>query len=271
MTSTTGRPVTERTADLWSEAVLRSIGTMREHLGEDLPLRTLAQAAWLSPFHFHRVFHRLTDSTPARFLAAWRIAEAKRLLAYKDDSVTDVCMQVGYASLGTFTSQFTRVVGVSPGRFRRLVQAYADVPFQDILERLGAALPAAHYPTVTVSVSGGPDGGALAAVGLFAGAIPQHRPEGCAVSAVPGTAGIVLASDAVVQPMAMCFDTSVTVREAVADTDLDGCYVAAAPSPVRVPGGGTAPVAVDLPLRRRRPTDPPILLALPLLMVAAEL
>jgi AraC family transcriptional regulator len=121
LTSTAGRPVTERTADMWSEAVLRSIGTMRENLGEELSLRTLARSAWLSPFHFHRVFHRLTDSTPARFLAAWRIAEAKRRLAYSEDSVTDVCMHVGYASLGTFTSQFTRVVGVSPGRFRRLV------------------------------------------------------------------------------------------------------------------------------------------------------
>ncbi|GGQ49180.1 helix-turn-helix domain-containing protein [Couchioplanes azureus] len=268
LTSTAGRPVTERTADMWSEAVLRSIGTMREHLGDDLSLRTLAQAAWLSPFHFHRIFHRLTDSTPARFLAAWRIAEAKRLLAYSDDSVTDVCMHVGYASLGTFTSQFTRVVGVPPGRFRRLVQAYADVPFHDILQRLAAALGRPEHATVTVSVGGGPGDGALAVVGLFDSAIPQRRPAGCAVLRTPGTARLDVPPETTCQPLAMCFDRSVTVREAVAATDLDRCYVAAAPGPVRVEAAG-APIAVDLPLRRRRPTDPPILLALPLLMAVA--
>ena len=74
LTSAGGGPATEQTADIWNQAVLRSIGTMHEHLGDELPLRTLARSAWLSPFHFHRVFRRLTDSTPARFLAAWRIA-----------------------------------------------------------------------------------------------------------------------------------------------------------------------------------------------------
>ena len=63
-----------KTAVIRNDAVLRSIATMRENIGEDLPLRTLAQAARLSPFHFHRVFQRVTDATPARFLAAWRMA-----------------------------------------------------------------------------------------------------------------------------------------------------------------------------------------------------
>jgi hypothetical protein len=68
------------------------------------------------------------------------------------------------------------------------------------------------------------------------------------------------------QPLAMCFDRAVTVREAVAATDLDACYVAAAPGPIDI---GAEPVTVELPLRRRLPTDPPILLTLPLLMAAA--
>ncbi|MBG0566088.1 helix-turn-helix domain-containing protein [Actinoplanes aureus] len=271
LTSAAGRPVTEHTADMWSQAVLRSIGTMREHLGDELSLRTLAQSAWLSPFHFHRIFHRLTDSTPARFLAAWRIAEAKRRLAYSDDSVTDICMQIGYASLGTFTSQFTRVVGVPPGRFRRLVGSYADVPFHEILERLEDAMEQPGPATVTVSVSGGPDDGTPAAVGLFDSTIPQRRPAGCAVVRTPGTAGLGVRTPGVFQPLAMCFERSVTVREAVAVTDLDRCYVAAAPNPIQVPErAATAPVTVELTLRRRNPTDPPILLALPLLMAAAE-
>ncbi|GAA0459651.1 AraC family transcriptional regulator [Paractinoplanes deccanensis] len=260
-------PATEHTADMWSQAVIRSIGTMREHLGDELSLRTLAQSAWLSPFHFHRVFHRMTDSTPARFLAAWRIAEAKRLLAYTADSVTDVCMHVGYASLGTFTSQFTRVVGVSPGRFRRIVRAHADVPFHEILQRLEDRTEEPAHAAVTVSVSGGPGDGTPAAAGLFDSTIPQRHPAGCAVVRTPGAAGIGVPGDGEFQALAMCFDRSVTVREAVAAIDLDRCYVAASPGPVRV-SGGAGPVTVELALRRRGPTDPPILMALPLLMAA---
>jgi AraC family transcriptional regulator len=261
-----GRPA----ADMWTRVVLRSVETMRAHLGEELPLRTLARSAWLSPFHFHRVFHRLTDTTPARLLAAWRIAEAKRMLAYGSESVTDICMRIGYSSLGTFTSQFTRVVGVSPGRFRRLVRDYADVPFHEVLAQLGDAGDASARGPVHVSVTGGPGDGPPAAVGLFDSSIPQRRPSACSVIRVPGTARFAMPSGAF-RPLAMCFDRSVTVADAVATTDPDGCYVAAAPAPIRTAGRNPAvPVIVELTLRRRRPVDPPLLSALPLLTAAAR-
>jgi AraC family transcriptional regulator len=241
------RPGTGHTADMWSQAVLRSIGTMREHLGEELPLRTLAQSAWLSPFHFHRDFHRVTDSTPARFLAAWRIAEAKRQLAYSSESVTDICMRIGYASLGTFTSQFTRVIGVPPGRFRRLVQNHADVPFHEVLQRLGETQEEPAYAALEVSVSGSPDAGTPVAVGLFDSGIPQRRPAGCSVVQTPGTARIGAPPDGVFQPLAMCFNRSVTVREAVAATDLDRCWVAATPGPIHTSAPDAAtPITVNL-------------------------
>ncbi|HKT06198.1 MAG TPA: AraC family transcriptional regulator [Rugosimonospora sp.] len=257
------------TAEGWRQAVLRSIGAMRENLGEEHSLRTMARSAWLSPFHFHRVFHKVTDSTPARFLAAWRMAEAKRLLASGEASVNDICLQIGYSSLGTFTSQFNRMVGVPPARFRRLVQAFAGRPYNDVLWRLREACPPPRRPQLVVSVSGGPGGEVPAAIGLFASGIPQQRPAGCAIVAVPGTATVGDLPDGEYHPLAVCFDASVGVPEALADSDLDRCYVAAADHTVSIVDGVSASrTPVRLRLRVRQPTDPPVVLALPLLAAA---
>jgi len=86
------------------EAVVRALTVMRQRLGEPQSLRDLARAAYLSPFHFHRVFRSVTSVTPGRFLAAMRMAEAKRLLVETPISVTDISIAVGYSSFGTFTT-----------------------------------------------------------------------------------------------------------------------------------------------------------------------
>lgn len=264
------RYVEDNTADDWTRAVLRSIGVMRENLGHEHSLRTLAQVAWLSPFHFHRVFHKVTDSTPARFLAAWRMAEAKRLLAYTPESVTDICMRIGYSSLGTFTSQFTRMVGVSPGRFRRLLATTGDRPFNEMLAALGRTQTPPDRPQLTVTVTGGPVG-VPAAVGLFPTGIPQQQPASCAVVRIPGTALIGDLPDGVYHPLTMCFDPGVTVTEAVAMTDLDGCFIGAGEEVVSIVDGKVeSTAAVPVRLRGRRETDPPLVLALPLLLAAND-
>jgi AraC-like DNA-binding protein len=263
----TTRLVEENTADDWMRAVLRSIGVMRENLGHEHSLRTLAQVAWLSPFHFHRVFHKVTDSTPARFLAAWRMAEAKQQLAFTQDSVTDICMRIGYSSLGTFTSQFTRMVGVSPGRFRRLVAAVGDQPFNDMLAALGRQQARPARVQLTVAVTGGPAGPVPVAVGLFPSCIPQQRPVSCAVVTTPGTVPLGDLPDGAYHPLAMCFDQTVTVAEAVAMADLDRCFVGASETMVSIVDGQVdSPAVVNLRLRNRRGTDPPLVLALPLLL-----
>jgi AraC family transcriptional regulator len=257
------------TAHDWVRAVRRSIGTMRQNLGDDHSLQSLACSAWLSPFHFHRVFHQVTDSTPARFLAAWRMAEAKRMLAYGQASVTDICMQVGYSSLGTFTSQFTRMVGMPPGRFRRLVVAYGDRCCNDVLRDLPARQPGDVTAGPAVTVSGGPAGAPVVA-GLFASGIPQERPVACTLLPAGGRARVGPVPEGVHHMLAMGFDESVTVVDAVADADLDRCHVGAADGALCVNGGRTDPPWMEVRLRPRRPTDPPVVLALPLLLIAAD-
>ena len=108
-------------------AVVRAIGAMRAGLARPQPLAALARSALFSPFYFHRIFHQITGLTPARFLAALRMAEARRLLLQTGIPVRRIAEQVGYASPGTFCTQFSRMAGLSPARFRVFVQGLGFV------------------------------------------------------------------------------------------------------------------------------------------------
>jgi AraC-like DNA-binding protein len=78
-----------------------------------------AAVACMSPFHFHRSFTRTFGETPHRFVTRLRIDRAKALLAGTDLSVLDVCLAVGYQSVGTFSRRFAALVGRSPSDYRR--------------------------------------------------------------------------------------------------------------------------------------------------------
>ena len=78
----------------------------------------LAAVAHLSPSQFGRVFKQVFGETPHRYLQRRRVERAMTLLRQTDRPVTDIAWDVGFASLGTFSSTFSRVVGESPSRFR---------------------------------------------------------------------------------------------------------------------------------------------------------
>src|SRR4051794_801763 len=102
------------------QAVERAIGTMRDNLAEQLTVDDMARSAMFSKFHFSRIFRRVTGVSPGRFLSAIRLQEAKRLLVTTSLNVADISLRVGYTSVGTFSTRFTRSVGLSPTRYRRL-------------------------------------------------------------------------------------------------------------------------------------------------------
>lgn len=108
--------------DFSHAAVERSITTMWNRYGEPLTLAELAETATLSKFYFSRVFRTVTGTSPGRFLTVIRLYKAKHLLLETSLSVTDIAYKVGYNSLGTFTSRFTRSVCFSPARYRSLSQ-----------------------------------------------------------------------------------------------------------------------------------------------------
>jgi AraC family transcriptional regulator len=114
-------------------AVGRAIVAMQDSLFEPAPLGEVASTSFYSRFHFHRTFCTITGTTPGRFLACLRMQRAKELLADTTLTVAAVGGLVSYESLGTFTTQFGRLVGTSPGRFRHLVDACSsDIRLCDV-------------------------------------------------------------------------------------------------------------------------------------------
>ena len=85
---------------------------------EPLDLRIMADAAGYSLFHFVRAFREVYGETPGRYLSRRRVERAKELLRSANLTVTEVCLQVGFASLGSFSARFREVVGVSPSAYR---------------------------------------------------------------------------------------------------------------------------------------------------------
>lgn len=89
----------------------------------DLPVARIAAEAGLSRYHFIRQFAALFGETPHRFRRRHRLDLAKRMLAEGERTVTDICMSVGFSSLGSFSSLFRSRFGESPLAFRRRIRA----------------------------------------------------------------------------------------------------------------------------------------------------
>jgi len=84
-----------------------------------LNVEALARGAHMSAGHFSREFRRAYGESPYAYLMTRRIERAMALLRRGELSVTEICFAVGCSSLGTFTTRFTELVGVSPGVYRR--------------------------------------------------------------------------------------------------------------------------------------------------------
>lgn len=102
--------------------IQRRLQSAREYMDDcyrlPLQLEHVAQQAFLSPYHFLRLFHGAFHCTPHQYLTARRIAAAKQLLKASELSVTEVCFEVGFQSLGSFSTLFHKQVGESPSLYR---------------------------------------------------------------------------------------------------------------------------------------------------------
>ena len=101
---------------------------LREIHGPELPLRQVAREAALSPYHFIRVFKAVFGETPHQVRIAARLDRARHLLSIGEQSVTEVCIEVGFSSIGTFSHLFARRVGSPPSVYRRRVRSMVQVP-----------------------------------------------------------------------------------------------------------------------------------------------
>ena len=110
-------------AGLVDRRIRRSVELMHAQLAADLSLKEIAAASYLSPFHFARVFKKLTGATPHAYLAAIRTARAQLLLANPELSVREIGALVGYASPSHFTKAFRQATGLNPRAFRNALVA----------------------------------------------------------------------------------------------------------------------------------------------------
>ena len=92
---------------------------MDAHFKEPIDLDNIAEEAHFSKFHFIRLFDRTYGKTPHQYLIALRIDKAKAMLA-EGRSVSDICLEVGFDSLSTFSGMFRRIVGMPPSAYQKL-------------------------------------------------------------------------------------------------------------------------------------------------------
>ena len=99
--------------------LLRARDAMDLTYGQPLNIPSLARIACVSESHFIRAFSVAFGETPHRYLQRRRVERALFLLRCTDRSITDICYDVGFASLGTFSKTFHLIVGESPSDYRR--------------------------------------------------------------------------------------------------------------------------------------------------------
>jgi AraC family transcriptional regulator len=246
-------------------AVERVITAARERLCEPISLHDMSRVAYLSTFHFNRVFHQITGLPPAKFISAMRLEEAKRLLLNTNQSITDICFEVGYNSLSTFTRRFNQRVGLGPREFRYLAERITPASVESLC---------AHYAELTErttlrgAVEGFVDlpesGGGPIFVGLFLAHIPQSRPVGGALLTSPGVFRIGPVPDGTYHLLAAALPRLADTRGYLLP-DTTNLSVGAWNGPVIV-RQGRANGQFNISLRPMTLTDPPLLISLPFLL-----
>ncbi|WP_460523649.1 helix-turn-helix domain-containing protein [Humibacter antri] len=101
--------------------LLRARNHMDRRYADPLDVVSLAALAYMTRAHFIREFKRVFGETPYRYLQRRRVERAMFLLRHQNASVTEICMAVGFSSLGTFSRTFSDIVGRSPSAYRESI------------------------------------------------------------------------------------------------------------------------------------------------------
>jgi len=278
------------TVEAHRRAVDRVIEAMHRNLSEEFSLEDMADVAIISPYHFNRVFHQIAGLPPCQFLSALRLWQAKRLLLTTRLKVTDICFEVGYNSLGTFTRRFTDLVGVPPQRLRALARSGGLEPLMGRLRMALAAHPESEDEDEDAAANGNggaaPSGNGAASghgpaglrgrvrapegfrgpifIGLFATPLPQGRPLACTVLAGPGKFHLSHPPDGTHHLFAAAVDSE--AHDPSEHLLFERALRGGAGGRLVEVHGGTAAERVEIALRPPEPIDPPILLTLPVLL-----
>jgi AraC-like DNA-binding protein len=107
-----------REAEDLNRRLLRARDAMDRAYAEPLDVRTVAAVAHVSEAHFIRTFRAVFGETPHRYLQRRRVERSMFLLRETDRSITDICFDVGFTSLGTFSRTFRQIIGETPSGYR---------------------------------------------------------------------------------------------------------------------------------------------------------
>jgi AraC family transcriptional regulator len=244
------------------QAVERAIQVMHTHMHEVLTLADLASVAYLSPSRFKHVFRHPIGIPPGEFLSALRLQAARHLLLTTPLSVTDICFEVGYSSMGSFTSRFTHLVGLSPRLLRQRAYAFEPPPAERA-ERdptTLSGLPRKHALLGQISAPATFRGTIY--VGMFTNPIPQGRPVRCTKISSPGVYRIQDVPDGVYHLRAAAFPVAADLHSSLLPGEQLLLGNHASPLVIRQ---GRVSGDPDLVLHSPRLTDPPLVMGLPLL------
>jgi AraC-like DNA-binding protein len=262
-----GFPARRReTVDGHRQAVRKVLDMMRLNLANPFDLAELAKIASMSRYHFLRVFEEVTGVSPLRFLASLRMERAKNLLLETSQSVTSICFEVGYNSLGTFTRLFVEHVGVSPLSFRSLPAKLEQSSLMSLVSGyLERRRPSRSIQTLSGSIRYPEGPNCVSFVGLFETAIPQRKPVDGTIVMRNGVFNLALPqSSRSYWVLAAGFPADSGIPESLtlsrADLFVGSCQVYCTSK------GYVIPHSCELTLRRPDDFDPPILTALPLLL-----
>jgi AraC family transcriptional regulator len=253
------KPKRPDTVAFHSRAVERVITTIRGRLDENISLGEMAAVAYMSRYHFNRTFRQVTGIPPRRFLSALRIEAATWMLLNTDHKVTDICLDVGYSSLGTFIRRFSVVLGISPMKLRLLGQGpVKSLPQQEKDNSQDECAEAEFSVEGRIQAPCSFSGPIF--IGLFRTPIPEAAPVACAISLYSGSYLLTPVPRGDYYLLAVGLPWPVKMNDYFS-------YGSA------LRGGGEL-IAVrdhrvecqDIWLRAAAPTDPPILLNLPFLL-----
>jgi AraC-like DNA-binding protein len=106
------------TTDIYQRIVAAKV-YIDDNYQESIDLEQISKQAFLSRFHFHRLFRQVYKRTPHQYLTQKRLDKAKDLLS-ENKPVTDVCNEVGFESIGSFSVLFKKEIGFAPQYYRNM-------------------------------------------------------------------------------------------------------------------------------------------------------
>ena len=253
----------EVTLSNYLHAIERVTELMRHCLRDALTIDELAESACMSRYHFIRVFSQVTGVSPARFLAALRMQEAKKILLQSNQCVTDITFDTGYNSLGTFTRIFTDFVGLPPTRFRQLGNSIKGVKFSDMKTLLPRPKLNGESPTVTgeVTYKSSMD---VVVVAKFSTPIPRSLPQECVCLTDSRNFSFHSQTSLETRIFAVGLPRATTIEDALL-LDDKSIYLGSMCPTVSGEEGS------QINLRERVLVDPPIVVAFPLLIAESIL